>query len=178
MKIQIRILTGNNYLLVPMTLEHITKEYIGWLNDPNVNQFLEVRNSPQTRLSVEHYINDFSQSDDKYLWAIFPVDGTLIGTVNLHSIDSYHKTCELGLMIGNIDYWGKTTSTEAISLVINFAYTELGLNRIAGGTYSSNIGMNFTFKKLGFTREGIMRLAYFDGKKFIDAWRWGLLKSE
>ena len=52
------------------------------------------------------------------------------------------------------------------------------MNRVAGGSYSSNLGMNFTYKRLGFKREGVMRLAVFDGEKMIDGWRWGLLNSE
>jgi hypothetical protein len=36
-------LVGKSYSLHPFTLDNITDEYIGWLNDPIVNKFLDVR---------------------------------------------------------------------------------------------------------------------------------------
>ena len=81
-------------------------------------------------------------------------------------------------MIGNSDYWGKSASEEAVSLVLDFAFDTLELNRVTGGTYSTNIGMIFTYKRLGFTREGVMRKSLLEGDKYIDGYRWGILSDE
>ena len=169
---------GEKYSLSPLTLDDITKEYIAWLNDPIVNKFLEVKHVNQTLETVTEYINDFYKDNEQYIWGIYSKEDRLIGTVNLCSINRYHNMAELGLMIGNTDYWGKSASEEAVSLVLDFAFDTLELNRVSGGTYSTNIGMIFTYKRLGFTREGVMRKSLLEGDKYIDGYRWGILSYE
>ena len=171
-------LTGKTYSLIPLTPDDITKEYILWLNDQIVNKFLEVRHVHQTIETVTEYINEFYKDHEKYIWGIYSIKDGLIGTINLQNIDRYNNAAELGLMIGNTDYWGKSASEEAVSLVLNFAFDKLELNRVTGGTYSTNIGMIFTYKRLGFTREGVMRKCVFEGDKYIDGYRWGILADE
>ena len=170
---------GEKYSLSPLTLDDITKEYIAWLNDPIVNKFLEVKHVNQTLETVTEYINDFYKDNEKYIWGIYSIEDRLfIGTVSLINVNRYHNMADLGIMIGNSDYWGKSAAEEAYSLVIDFAFNILGLNRVGGGCYSTHIGMNFTFKRLGFTREGVMRKSILEGDKYIDAWRWGILSDE
>ena len=171
-------LDGKEYQLIPMSVEHVTEEYIGWLNDPEVNKFLEVRRQKQTRNAAVRYVSEFYQQEEKYLWGIFPKSKPMIGTINLHTVDRFNCACELGLMIGNKSYWGTSASKESMMLVVEFAFKHLGLNRVAGGTHSTNVGMNFTYKTLGFALEGKMREAVYDGNKMIDGWRWGLLATE
>ena len=171
-------LMGKTYSLSPLTKNNITEEYIAWLNDPIVNKFLEVRHVNQTIKTVTEYIDKFYEDHESYIWGIYSKEDKLIGTVNLQGIDRYHKLAELGLMIGNTDYWGKSASEEAVSLVLDFAFDTLKLNRVAGGSYSTNIGMNFTFKRLGFTREGVIRKVFLEGDKYIDGYRWGILSDE
>ena len=62
--------------------------------------------------------------------------------------------------------------------MLDFAFDTLKLNRITGGSYSTNLGMNFTFKRLGFTREGVMRKGFLEGGKYIDGYRWVILSGE
>ena len=176
-------LMGKSYSLSPFTLDNITDEYIGWLNDPSVNKFLEIRIVNQTIETVTKYINsfypdDFEQENEKYLWGIYSENNRLIGTISLTKINRYHSSTELGLMIGNKDFWGKSASEEAIKLVHDFAFNTLELNRVTGGCYSTNMGMIFTFKRLGYKREGVMRKSHFDGEKQIDVWWWAILLEE
>ena len=176
-------LVGKTYSLRPFTLDNITDEYIGWLNDPSVNKFLEIRIVNQTIETVTKYINsfypdDFDQENEKYLWGIYSIDNRLVGTVNLTKINRYHNSTELGLMIGNKDFWGRSASEEAIKLVHNFAFNTLKLNRVTGHCYSTNMGMIFTFKRSGYKREGVMRKSHFDGEKQIDFWSWAILLEE
>lgn len=56
-------------------------------------------------------------------------------------------------MIGDKSYWGKSASDDAIKLVLDYVFNTLKLNKASGGCYASNIGMVFTFKKLGFVQE-------------------------
>ena len=173
-------LIGARYSLIPFKEDHITDRYIGWLNDPEVNRFTEVRHTHQTYQTVLEFVRSFYNDTEKYMWGIYPNDtNEPIGTATLHTVDRHHGSGELGLLIGEKDYWGKGASIETFELIAQFAFETLGLRRIGGGTYASNYGINFTMKMLGFTHEGTMRqgLAVSPGK-YIDKYYWGLLGDE
>lgn len=173
-------LSGPQYTLAPLRMQDISDRYIAWLNDPQVNQFLEVRFSPQNRQSVEAYVQLHGQAKDRYLWGIYPKGQNFYaGTATLTQINPYHGSGEIGLLIGEMDYWGKNTSAEAMKLVMQFGFATLGLRRLTGGSYAANHGMNFTFKRLGFRCEGKNLKAYqLTPGEYGDGYRWAILKEE
>lgn len=173
-------LKGGRFTLRPFTEEDISDRYIGWLNDPEVNRFLEVRFVRQTYETALEFVRSFYGEVEKYMWGIYPNDAAgPIGTTTLHEIRRNHGTGEIGLMIGEAEYWGKGASNEAKELVLEFAFETLGLRRATGGCYASNHGMNFTFKRLGFTFEGKQRAAwYVSPGTYVDGFRWGILADE
>ena len=176
------MLTGTAYRLTPFTETDITDRYLGWLNDPEVNRYLELRIARQTRETALAYVTSFyNGSEEKYMWAIRPIDGdgTPVGTITLAFINRYHQTGEIGLMIGNRDYWGRGASTEALDLLCAFAFERIDLRRLVAGTYAPNRGMNITYKMLGFALEGRLRQAFrLDGEDYTDGFRWALLRDE
>ena len=174
------ILTGRAYVLRQFTPEDISPQYISWLNDPQVNRFLEVRFVPQTHETALAYVSSYYGEMEKYMWGIFPKDAVEpVGTATLYDINRNHGTSELGILIGEMTYWGKGASNEAMELVLDFAFDSLGLRRVTGGSYALNHGMNFTFKNLGFALEGKQRQAgYLSSGSYADTYRWGILDQE
>lgn len=174
------LLKGNRYTLRPFTEQDISDRYIGWLNDPQVNRFLEVRFVHQTRDTVLEFVRSFYGEVEKYMWGIFPNDATEpVGTTTLYDIKHNHGTGEIGLMIGEMEYRGKGASNEAMELVLEFAFETLKLRRATGGSISLNHDMNFTFKRLGFTCEGKQRAAwYVSPETYVDGFRWSILADE
>ena len=173
-------LAGAQCQLRPFKEEQISERYIHWLNDPEVNQFLEVRLVHQTRETALAYVRSFYGATEKYIWGIYPSDGQdLIGTATLHHINRHHGFVENGLLIGEKRYWGKGISEEAMALMVQYAFQTLGLRRVIGGTYATNYGMNFTYKRLGFTCEGRSRQAFVVGPGvYVDAYHWGMLAED
>ncbi len=76
--------------------------------------------------------------------------------------------------------WGKGIMTEAASRILEFAFNELGLNRINSEATIENNGSNKVIQKLGFTFEGLRRQAMRNvaTKKTHDANYYGLLKED
>jgi len=173
-------LVGRRFTIIPLKEEHICDMYVSWLNDPEINSFLEVRFVNQTRETVQEYVRSFYKYIEKYIWGIYPIDSEgMIGTATLSGIDRHHGLGEIGLVIGEKAYWGKGASEEAVNLVAEFAFEILGLRRLTGGCYASNYGMSFSFKRLGFTNEGKLRQAYYlSPGVYVDGYRWGLLDTE
>jgi RimJ/RimL family protein N-acetyltransferase len=175
-----QVLIGTQYTIIPFLEDHISERYISWLNDPEVNRFLEVRHAHQTYETVLPYVRSFYSNTEKYMWGLYPNGmNKPIGTATLYKINHHLGWGEIGLVIGEKDYWGKGVSSETIELMLQFAFETLGLRRITGGSYASNRGMNFTFKMLGFTREGTLRQAYLERSgNYVDAYRWAILVDE
>lgn len=173
-------LNGKRFCLIPFREEHISDRYISWLNDPEVNRFLTVRLVRQGYESARRYVMSFWGDEEKYMWGIHPIDaGECVGTTTLYNINRYHGSAHFGLMIGDRAYWGSGASDEAMSLVAGFAFGELRLRRLTGGASELNLGMNFLFKRHGWTREGVLRKAIvLKPGVYTDAYQWGILAEE
>jgi RimJ/RimL family protein N-acetyltransferase len=173
-------LTGAGFSLIPFREEHISPAYLGWLNDPEVNRYLEVRHVRQTRETAAAFVRSFDGDVEKYMWGIYP-EGRKepVGTATLYHVDRRHGSVELGLLIGDKSYWGKHTASAVIGLVAGFAFGPLGLRRMTGGTYAPHHGMNFIYKLLGFRQEGKMIKALeLTPGVYVDGYRWGILAEE
>lgn len=173
-------LKGALFTLRAFTEQDISDRYIGWLNDPEVNRFLDVRFVHQTYETVLEFVRAFHGDVEKYMWGIYPNHSSEpVGTITLYNINRNHGTGGIGLMIGESEYQGKGASTEAMGLLLEFAFETLGLRRATGGSYSLNHGVNFTLKRLGFSLEGNLRKALLTSPgTYTDEFRWGILADE
>lgn len=173
-------LVGPNLELVPFDASLISERYVSWLQDPDVVRFLEIRHEPQTLETATTFVKSFEGTTRKYLWAIVPqASKDVIGTCTVYQIDPHNGSAEFGLMIGDKQFWGSRASEEVINLIAAFVFCRLRLRRLTGGSCAKNRGMNFTFRRMGFTLEGCMRksMRMTDGT-FVDGYRWGLLADE
>ena len=99
------------------------------------------------------------QKEDRgYLFFIFlRSTGQLIGEVILSEVVRYNlQSCWIGYFLDK-DFNGKGYMTEAVKLVVSYAFTELDLHRIEAGVMPHNTGSMKVLLKAGFTKEGIAR---------------------
>lgn len=144
--------------LRPLDPEMLSPTYCGWLNDPAVNQYLEVRFHPQTQDSVRAFVRAVNDSSDHAMFGIFLQDGGRhIGNIKLGPIDPNHARADIGLLIGDRTQWGKGLAQEAIAAVTAYAFDTLRLNKVTAGCYASNEGSLHAFLKLGFREIGRRR---------------------
>lgn len=98
---------------------------------------------------------------------VFLPDGTVIGDVALQDIDWKNRSCSLGLGIAKLAHRSKGYGTEAVKLLLDYGFTNLGLERIVANTLEQNRGAQRSLEKLGFALEGRERQAvYFAGGKW------------
>lgn len=173
------VLRGDRHTLVPFTEALVNERYVSWLNEPVVNQFLEVRRARQTLASGRTFVRSIRRDPLRYFWAVTEEPAReMIGTATL-SLNPERESAELGLLIGERDRWGRGAANETIDLLSHFAFGHLGLQRVTGGTYSPNTGMNFTFRRLGFVREGVLRQSHrLDDGSRVDEYLWGIRVDE
>lgn len=160
------VLETKRLSLRPLRRADVTDAYIDGLNDPAVNQYLEVRFSRQTRKSVEDFVAAHEGASDRFLFGVFLKD-RLIGTVRLHSISRDHYCAIVGICLFAADVWGIGYGLEALDRVVRFGFDELGLHFIEAGCYEENQASRKLFGKAGFTEQAVISDRRRLGARFV-----------
>lgn len=169
-------LETKNYTLRLLRPEDATERYLSWLRDLEVSRNLEVDGLRQTLETLRDYITAHD-GKTKFLFGIFTKDGVLIGT---HSFSYYpnHKLATCGVMIGDRDYWGKAVPLETRARVLDFAFDELGCEKVEAGCYSINLPALYNFIHQKWAREGIRKAHRIIDGKSVDMVHFGMQKSQ
>ena len=86
-------------------------------------------------------------------------DGKFIGDCELGNMDNTYGNAELGIQIGDREYWGRGYGRDAVSLLVDFGFRYLGLRRIQLTTNAKNERGIRAFRAVGFVEEGRPRKA-------------------
>jgi [ribosomal protein S5]-alanine N-acetyltransferase len=141
------------FLLTP---DKVTDTYVGWLNDPLINMYLESRFALDTVESTCAFVRTMLDSPENLFLGISgPGTGAHVGNIKLGPINAFHQTAEIGILIGARDAWGKGIGTSAISLLAGLAAEQLSIRKVTAGCYASNVGSQRAFEKAGFVVEGV-----------------------
>lgn len=134
---------------------------------------------PRTQEQTKKWFETDMQADNNYYFAIRPtMNDDIIGIVDISSIMWNHGTGWLAIAIGDDTLRGQGYGTEAMELVLDFAFRELNLHRIQLTVFEYNTAAIALYEKLGFTREGAHReFLHRDGKRY-DMILFGILRHE
>ena len=83
-----------------------------------------------------------------------------IGSLGLHQVDHYNRTAMFGILIGEKDCWGKGYGTEATRLVLEYAFTTLGLHNVMLNVFANNERAMRAYRRAGFREIGRRRQAH------------------
>ena len=149
---------------------------VRWINDPANNQFLHSDipiQEDKTRIRFEK----IKDRDDRYDATIL-ADDIPCGTIGLLSIDRKNSKAEFYVAMGEISLKGKGVSTKAGKLVLEYAFRDLGLNRVYLFTETGNIPAQKLFEKIGFLREGCLKDDIWSHGHFADRYVYGVSKKD
>ena len=119
---------GENIYLRGIYPSDANENYCRWMNDAEVTRYLESRFYPHSIDSIAAYIAQMNASSDSVLLAIVVKDKNVhIGNIKIGSINWIHRYADVGILIGDKAYWGQGFATEAITLVIDYAFKKLNL---------------------------------------------------
>jgi RimJ/RimL family protein N-acetyltransferase len=91
-----------------------------------------------------------------------------IGHGNIRDIGSVDRTAEFGIVIGEADCRGKGYGTEATPLMLDYAFTALGLHNVWLDTVSFNERAIRAYRRAGFREIGRRREAHRIGDRVDD----------
>ncbi len=164
--------------LKPIDLEQMAKTYVGWHRD-----------TEYTRLADDEPANLYSPGQDEawlkenwdgmIMFGIHTVDDDrLVGSIELMDFHRASGDAEVGIGIGNRADWGKGFGTEAIKMILRYAFEELNLHRVSLSVFEYNVRGFRSYQKAGFQEEGRLReFVTREGRKW-DLILMGVLRSE
>lgn len=173
-----KFLSGEKIYLREVRAEDVNDEYYNWINDPEINKFLETRFLPRSRNDILNYVSKLDGNPNEIFFAICDKNNNKhIGNIKLGPINWYHRKADISLLVGDKKYWGKGIASESISLVVEFAFNVLNLNKVCAGYYINNIGSAKAFEKCGFKVEGNFEDECYCNGYYVNMVRIGLLKK-
>ena len=114
---------------LPVTLEGETKWYDEWVNSEKIVPFT-VYARPELRP---------------------------IGTASLFDVEHRNRSAEFGIFLGESDYRGRGYGTETTRLVLDYAFTVLGLHNVMLKVFDLNPAGKRAYEKAGFMEFGRRR---------------------
>ena len=134
--------------LRPLSAQDATQTYADWMNDPQVNQYLETRHSPQSVESCRAFIEQCNADPASHLFGIFLQQGHRhVGNVKLGFVNSHYQRGQVSLFIGDKACWGQGLSSEVVRLITAYGFDSLGLHRLEAGCYEDNLASLRIFLK-------------------------------
>ena len=163
-----------------LTLNDVEDRY-QWCLDKDVTKYLNVSEKyppfsrEETLKWIQMCINRTNGYEQK---AIETEDGKHIGWIDLKNIDKHNRNAEIGIAIGDKNYWGKGYGLSAMRDMLIWGFNELELNKIWLRVDIDNIKAIKSYKSIGFVEEGVLRQDRHRNGGYIDRLRMSILKGE
>ncbi len=170
-------LVGKRVLLRPFEKSDLPLT-IRWNNDPEIRS-LTGEVYPFTSHSAEVWY-DRLQEDPGRIWFVIEEreTGNPIGECGLLRIFTAWRTTDLTIILGEKSSHGKGYGTEAITLLLDYAFGALAMHRVSIGVVGFNERALAFYEKVGFRREGIQRDGYYYNHQFSDFVMLSILEDE
>ncbi|WP_304943306.1 GNAT family N-acetyltransferase [Vallitalea guaymasensis] len=134
---------------------------------------------PYTLQDEEKWFESNTALKDTYSFAIETLgDNVYIGGCGINQVDWKNSNVEIGIFIGNKEYWNKGYGTDAMNVLIRFIFNEMNINKIKLNVYSFNKRALKCYEKCGFKTEGVLRKELYREGNYHDIIVMGLLKEE
>lgn len=152
---------------------------VKWRNDDEIWSMLGGRKYFVSSAYEQKWVNDtIFNSKDIRLAVCDAKTEKYIGNVYLTDINYVNRTAESHILIGEKEFWGKGIASEAYLLLLDYAFNEIGLNRIEARVLESNFASRKLHAKCGYTEEGIKRCAIYKNGTYQNQVIMAILKTD
>ena len=159
------MIIGSKVILRDKRLTDARDDY-AWQTDP---ELARLDAASMLTITFSQYLSDYAaelrySSPARHQFAIETLDGEHIGNCTYYDISKTEGEAQLGIMIGNRDYWNKGYGADAVATLLSHIFCHTDLKRIYLKTLDSNHRAQECFTKCGFIPYG--RLVK-DGFSFV-----------
>ena len=144
-------LRGAKVVLRDKVPEDAEQDYI-WRSDPELARLDAAY--PLT-MSFDRYLKIFQDqlrypTPGSHHFATETLDGKFIGNCMYYDLDSVNLEAEMGIVIGDRDYWGNAYGYDSVTTLLDYMFTEKKLKRVYLHTLEWNKRAQGCFAKCGF----------------------------
>jgi RimJ/RimL family protein N-acetyltransferase len=154
----------------------------GWLNDEPLMTW--ARFSPDHMVSVSALEKEYERelAGEEHERTTYVIEerasGKAIGWCVMRTWDRKHVNTNVGVGLGEKEFWGKGYGTEAMNLLLTIAFDHQRWHRAELWTLAENERAVRSFEKCGFRTEGREREAAYYNGAYHDILLMAQLKSE
>ena len=139
--------------------------------------FPKMANYDQAKRYIERYEKEFAEKEE-ITWIIHDRNSEeSVGVCCLGDFDFDSQRCEIGYDIKR-RFWNQGYATKTIKAITEYAFKELGLNRVEAFISPENKASIRVLEKCGYSYEGLLRQRDLIKGKLEDAYVMALLKDE
>ncbi len=149
------MINSNKIIIREKTTADAWDDY-AWDTDPELAQ---LDAAPVLNISYSDYLLEYTyelqipRSTSRRL-SVDTLDGVHIGNCSYYNLNQTRGETELGIMIGNRDYWDKGYGADVVTALVNYVFQQMNLSRVHLKTLESNTRAQKCFQKCGFTNCG------------------------
>jgi RimJ/RimL family protein N-acetyltransferase len=156
------------------------RQRMGWHADIERAYGHETASGPMSREEAAQWLDAVrsAEADASRRHWVIDVDGRLIGVASLHSIRADDRKARFAIGLFDPSDLGQGYGSDATRLVLRYAFTELGLNRVDLRVLAFNARAIAAYERCGFVVEGRERESCRIGGHFYDDIIMGCLASE
>jgi RimJ/RimL family protein N-acetyltransferase len=129
-----------------------------WSNDSEFRRYQDSRPAMPESAGEFASRRDRTQETDRFEFRLRTIDDDrLIGFVNLLDIEWSQRNAMLAVGIADREYWGRGYGSDAVELMLSYAFDELNLDRVDLNVWSLNPRAIRAYEKAGFRRQVVVR---------------------
>ena len=182
MNISTDLFQGELVKLVAEDVPKMAEAFYRWGRDTEYLRLLEMEPCiPRSIKTIQAWLEKELRKDPPsfYLFMIRTLqDDRLIGDIDLGGVDWVNGDAFVGIGLGEREYWGNGYGTDAMRVVLRYAFTELNLHRVSLDVFEYNPRACRSYEKAGFTLEGRAReYLHREGRRW-DLIFMGILREE
>ncbi len=158
------VATGRLIRLREKRVEDAERDY-AWRADPELAAYDAARPITMSfRSFVASLVDELRYpADHRRTFAIEDLEsGTHIGNVMYYGYDRRKGEAELGVTIGDREYWSRGYGTDAVGTMVRHVFEQLGLRRVYLHTLTWNYRAQACFRRVGFRAVGEVQRGGYD----------------
>jgi [ribosomal protein S5]-alanine N-acetyltransferase len=132
---------------------------------------------PYSLKDAEYFIENCLNQHPSTFFAI-EFNGEYVGNISLLiGKDVYRRSAEIGYCIGE-PYWNKGIATNAVNMICEHRFKNLGIVRIHTGIFKYNTASMRVLEKCGFEKEGVFKKSIFKKGKLWNEVRYSKINPD
>ncbi len=176
------LFTGKLVRLVAEEPQKFAEALHGWHRDTEYWRLMAADPAfPYSLKSSQKWLEKEVMRDpmESFYFMIRTLEGDrLIGDIGLEGFQWSHGDAYVGISLGDRASWGHGYGTDAMRIMMRYAFTELNLHRVTLNVFEYNPRASRSYEKVGFSLEGrVRKFLNRDGKRY-DLVHMGILREE